>query len=110
MAAGAVLGHGSLGSDSIVPLGGGPAHALLRGSNFEVKGWLDSSRALVIQTADDGSRDGFALGIDGRQLPLGKFPAGCGTLGTDARTLVCMTGGTTTDIWVADRFDPYFRP
>ena len=76
-------------------------------------GWLNARQlAVQEQPSDQDSTEIWLYDQGGRRELLGRLPPACQsprlTPGRDA--VVCIAQSSTGDVWIADDFDPYFRP
>ena len=77
-------------------------------------GWLNARELAVFESPDrsDDSTEVWLYDQGGRRKLLGRLPPNCQlpALTPSRDAVVCIVESGTGDIWIADDFDPYFRP
>jgi Tol biopolymer transport system component len=98
----------------LLPLAGDSARFFAAPKLLYPLGWLSAGEIVALEdpAASADSSEVWVYSLAGRRSLLGKLPSGCGNvhLAPGRRDVVCIAEHNSTDVWVADGFDPYFHP
>lgn len=76
-------------------------------------GWLSPREVVVLQRPFSGdSSEVWIYNLGGSRSLAGRLPNPCfsAALAPGGHAIVCIERGSRSDVWIADDFDPYFRP
>jgi hypothetical protein len=103
---------GYLSGIYLLPLSGDRGHLLSIADEYPL-GWLNAHAVLVARGAPADSTAVWLYDLAGKRSRLGTFNAQCvahAPLSPGRSEIVCEARRWATDVWIADDFDPYFRP
>jgi tRNA A-37 threonylcarbamoyl transferase component Bud32 len=106
---------GQDGAVRIISLAGDSEHLvpLVRNQGYPCPiGWLNARQLAVLEQRQDDSSEIWLYDQGGRRKLLGRLPPVCNlpALTPSRDAVVCIVESGTGDVWIADDFDPYFRP
>ncbi len=75
-------------------------------------GWLGPREVAVLRFSDLDSAEVWRYDLGGARSLVGRMPRSCRepALSSRGTAIVCVDDHTTSDLWVADDFDPYYQP
>jgi hypothetical protein len=76
-------------------------------------GWRSSDQIVVLgQSVSADSDDVWIYSAQGGRRRIGRLPGSCfgAALSPDRRAVVCAERHVVQDLWIADDFDPHFKP